>query len=160
EGALVTSLVDAPTVVRLHSPARLIMPYYPVRRADMVLCSAIEQPALKQATALTACSQFAAKEVSQRMHIGRYIPVIPNGLDLEWFDAITESIDVYRKYGLPRREQLIVFCGRMERRKGIHLFPEIASAILDRFDVTLVLAGEDLFNYVPGTLLPSLASRH
>jgi glycogen(starch) synthase len=159
EGALVTRLVKAPTVVRLHSPSRLIMPYYDVRRADIVLCSAIEQRALKGATALTACSRFVADEVTTELRVNRHISMIPNGLDVEWFDAATEPVDVHRKYGLPRRQLLIVFTGRMERRKGIHLCPEIASSILERFDVTFVLAGEDLFGYVANTLLPTLASR-
>jgi glycosyltransferase involved in cell wall biosynthesis len=47
----------------------------------------------------------------------------------------------------------------MERRKGIHVCPEIAAAILERFDVTFVLAGDDLFGYLKNTLLPGLAAR-
>ncbi|HWW87828.1 MAG TPA: glycosyltransferase family 4 protein [Vicinamibacterales bacterium] len=159
EGALVTRFVKTPTVVRLHSPSRLIMPYYEVRHADLTLCSAIEQRAMRSATALTACSRFVADEVTARLHIDRPIPVISNGLDLDWFDASTEPVDVYRKYRLPRRQLLIVFTGRMERRKGIHLCSEIALAILERFDVTFVLAGEDLFGHVSRTLLPAVTSR-
>jgi glycosyltransferase involved in cell wall biosynthesis len=60
---------------------------------------------------------------------------------------------------IPRRRLLILFTGRMERRKGIHLLPEIAASILERFDVTFVLAGDDLFGYVANTLLPQLAGR-
>lgn len=159
EGSLVTRLVDVPTVVRVHSPSRLIMPYYDVRGSDIVLCSAIEQRALKTATALTACSAFVAREVVHKLRIDRPIPVIPNGLDLEWFDQAAEDVDLFAKFGIPRRRLTIVFTGRMERRKGIHLCPEIAAAILERFDVAFVLAGDDLFGYVANTLLPSLRSR-
>jgi glycosyltransferase involved in cell wall biosynthesis len=159
EGSLVTRLVDVPTVVRLHSPSRLIMPYYDVRRSDIVLCSAIEQRALESATALTACSAFVAGEAARQLHVERPIPVIPNGLDLEWFDQTAQDVDVFAKFGVPRRQLTIVFTGRMERRKGIHLCPEIAAAILERFDVAFVLAGDDLFGYVANTLLPFLRSR-
>ena len=159
EGALLTRLLNLPTVVRLHSPSRLIMPFYDVRRADIVCCSAIEQRAINRATALTACSQFVADEVKNKLGVGRPISVITNGLDIEWFDAAVEPVDVYAKYGLPPRRLMIVFTGRMERRKGIHLIPEIATSILERFEVTLVLAGEDLFGYAAGTLLPTLAAR-
>ena len=158
EGALATTLLDAPTVVRLHSPSRLIMHYYDVRRADIVLCSAIEQRALGKASALTACSRFVTDEVTRTLRVDRRIAVIPNGLDIEWFDA-AEPVDVYSKYSLPRRQLMIVFTGRMERRKGIHLCPEIATTILERHDVTFVLAGDDLFGYAAGTLLPALAAR-
>jgi glycosyltransferase involved in cell wall biosynthesis len=159
EGALVTRLLKVPTVVRLHSPSRLIMPYYDVSLSDTLLCSAIERPALGAATALTACSRFVAEEVARTMRIRRPIPVITNGLDVEWFDASGEAVDVYRKYGLPRRQAMMLFTGRMEPRKGIHLCTEIAASVLERFDVTFVLAGDDLFGYVARVLLPALASR-
>ena len=156
EGALVTSLLDVPTVVRLHSPARLIMPYYDVRRADFLLCTAIEHRALKNSTALTACSQFVASEVRSKLLIKRDISVITNGIDLKWI-GMAESLDVHRAFGLPRRKLMIVFSGRMELRKGIHLCTEIASSLLERFDITFVLAGDDLFGYVTSVLLPKLA---
>jgi len=157
EGALVTSMLQVPTVVRLHSPARLIMPYYDVHRADLLLCSALEQRALNRATVLTACSRFVAREAARELGLNRPISVIPNGLDVQWLEA-AEPQDVHGTFGLPRR-LMVVFAGRMERRKGIQLCTEIASNILERFEVTFVLAGQDLFGYVQETLLPTLASR-
>jgi len=159
EGALVTRLLRVPSVVRLHSPARLIMEAYDVPRADITLCSAIEQRAINGATAITSCSRFLAGEVATKLGVRRPISVITNGLDLGWFDATAEHVDVHEKYQLPRRPLMIVFTGRMERRKGIHLMPEIARAILEKYDVNLVLAGADLFGYVTNTLLPALADR-
>ncbi len=159
EGALVARRLNAPTVVRLHSPSRLIMPYYSAGRADTALCSAIEQRAIDRATTLTACSRFVAGEAVQKLGVTRTIAIIPNGLDLEWFDASADNLGVHEKYELPRRQLLMVFTGRMERRKGIHLCPEIAASVLERYDVTFALAGDDVFGYVAGTLLPGLASR-
>lgn len=159
EGALVTRLLRVPTVVKLHSPSRLIMGSYDVRPLDITLCGTVEQRGINAATALTSCSQFLADEVARELGVTRSIPVITNGLDIDWFDATSTQVDVHAKYGLPRRPLTIVFTGRMERRKGIHLMPEIARAILERHDVTLVLAGADLFDYVKGTLLPSLDGR-
>jgi glycosyltransferase involved in cell wall biosynthesis len=159
EGALITRWVDVPTVVRLHSPSRLIMPYYDVRPLDIRLCGAIEQQALEHSTALTACSHFVAQEAARTLGIQRPIAAIPNGIDLEWFDGVVTPVDVYQKYGLPRRQLMVLFTGRMERRKGIHLCADIAASILERFDVTFVLAGDDTFNYARQTLLPTLAGR-
>ena len=159
EGALVTRLLGVPSVVRLHSPSRLIMGDYDVRPADITWSSFVEQRGITGATALTSCSQFLADEVAHQLGVRRPIAVITNGLDLEWFDSTSEEVDVHAKYGLPRRPLTIVFTGRMERRKGIHLMPEIAQSILGRFDVNLVLAGADLFGYVKDTLLPALADR-
>jgi glycosyltransferase involved in cell wall biosynthesis len=159
EGALVTHLVKVPAVVRLHSPARLIMQYYDVRRADIRLCSAMERRAVERAAALTACSRFVAGEARTTLGVDRDIVSITNGLDLEWFDTAAGRRDVLDRFELPRRRLTIVFTGRMERRKGVHLLADIASSILERFDVTLVLAGDDLFGYAAGTLVPALASR-
>jgi glycosyltransferase involved in cell wall biosynthesis len=158
EGALVTRLMRVPAVVRLHSPSQLIMPFYDVRPSDITICSAVERGAMRNATEITACSEFVAAESNLKLGINRRATVIQNGLDVDWFDA-AEPIDVHGKYGLPRRRLTIVFTGRMERRKGIHVCPDIAAAILERFDVTFVLAGDDLFGYLKNTLLPGLAAR-
>jgi glycogen(starch) synthase len=159
EGALLTRRLDVPSVVRLHSPARLIMPTYDVRRADIHLCSAVEQRGITGATALTSCSRFLADAVVDGLGVRRPITVVSNGLDVDWFDAAAREMDIYQRFGLPKRSLLMVFTGRMERRKGIHLCPEIARSILERFDVTFALAGADLFGYVEQTLMPALAGR-
>ena len=44
----------------------------------------------------------------------------------------------------------------MERRKGIHLFKEIAASILKRYEVAFVFAGQDLFNTMSSDVLPYL----
>ena len=67
-----------------------------------------------------------------------------------------EQVDIRQKFGLPRDRLIILFSGRMERRKGIHLCKEIAASILKRYDVAFVFAGQDLFNYMSGELMPYL----
>ena len=39
EGVLVNNFLDCHTVVKFHSPARLIMPTYDTRKADQALCA-------------------------------------------------------------------------------------------------------------------------
>ena len=129
EGLLVNYLMPIPTVVKFHSPARLIMESYDVTAADRVLCSAIEKIAFSGAGGYTAGSRFLAAEVQRRLGVRRSVSVIPNGIDLELFDA-AEQIDASEKYALPRERLLIFFSGRMERRKGVHLLKEIAPLIL------------------------------
>lgn len=159
EGALITRLLRIPSVVKLHSPSALIMGTYDVRKADITGCAAIERRAINAATRLTSCSKFLADEVATAMRVRRPIDVVTNGLDVDWFDRSTADLDIHERFGIPRRALTIVFTGRMERRKGIHLVPHIAAEILARHDVALVLAGADLFNYVRDTLVPSLAGR-
>ncbi|MCB1598540.1 MAG: glycosyltransferase family 4 protein [Xanthomonadales bacterium] len=156
EGALINRWLDLPTVVRLHSPSALIMPYYDVSAADTFLCSIIEKLAMRAATTLTSCSQFLADATRRSLGVTRPSQVISNGLDLDWTDREVEWTDVHARHGLPRQTLTIVFAGRMEQRKGIHLMTAIASALLERHCVNLVLAGDDLFGHVSKDLLPEL----
>lgn len=155
EGWLLNSLIGLPTVVRFHSPAQLIMPFYDVRRTDVKTCSWLERRAIRKATALTACSAFLAGEAKEKMGIHLPINVIPNGIDLDLFDK-ERPLDVTHKFGLPADKIKIFFAGRMERRKGIHICGEIVASILRDHDVAFVFAGEDLFGYMSDKLLPSL----
>jgi len=158
EGALINSMIRTPTIVRFHSPSRLIMPYYDVRQADINMCSWVEQRGIENSTTLTSCSRFLAGEVRDKMGVRKPVEVIPNGIDLDLFDN-EPLIDALETYGLPKNKPIILFTGRMERRKGIHLCGEIAAEILRRYDVAMVFAGEDLFGYMENTLLPSLATQ-
>jgi glycosyltransferase involved in cell wall biosynthesis len=153
EGLLVNNLMQVSTVVRLHSPARLIMPYYDLRGADIAFCSLAEQAGLRSASAYSSCSGFLAEQVRNKLRVRKPIRVIPNGIDLELFDS-EEQVDIRKKFDLPADRPMILFSGRMERRKGIHLCKEIVSSILERFEVSFVFAGQDLFNYMSDTLLP------
>jgi len=159
EGLLINSRIDVPTIVRFHSPSRLIMPFYDVPKKDLFLCSWLEQRAIRRATALSSCSQFLAEEVRSKMGINTAISVIPNGIDLDLFDQ-QERLNVASKYGLPVDKPIIFFAGRMERRKGIHLCGQVVSQVLRDHDVAFVFAGQDLFGYMENTLLPSLKSQN
>jgi glycogen synthase len=158
EGLLINHLMRNKTIIRLHSPARLIMPYYDVRRSDVALCSRLEQLALQRVQVFSCCSQFLADEARHKLNIRRAIHVIPNGIDVELFDA-EEEVDVRRHLSLPPNCPIILFSGRMENRKGIQLCTEIASSILERFEVAFVFAGRDLFGYMSNTLIPHLKTK-
>lgn len=158
EGMLINPLTSMNTLVRFHSPARLIMHFYNQRRSDIVLCSFLERLGMLRASAFSACSQFLSKEVRCKLRVRRPVPVIPNGIDLELFDASTQ-VDFRRTFGLPKDRLIILFSGRMEQRKGIHLCKEIVSSILERYNVAFVFAGQDLFQFMQGHLLPFLKTR-
>jgi len=158
EGSLINNLIRLKTLIRFHSPARLIMPYYEVPRLDIHLCSLIEQLAIFRATAYTSCSRFLAKEVRSKLNVKKPVEVIPNGIDLELFDGF-DRLNVLRKYKLPEDRPIIMFSGRMERRKGIHLCKEIISSVAEQYEVAFVFAGQDIFNYVSNTLNPFLKTK-
>lgn len=152
EGALINYLVRTPTLVKLHSPSRLIMPFYDVRKSDVAFCSFLEQVGVNGATAYSSCSRFLAGEANRHLKVRRQIEVIPNGIDLALFDT-AEQIDCRKTFDIASDRLVIFFSGRMERRKGIHLCREIVTSILERYDVSFVFAGQDLFRYMTDTLL-------
>lgn len=161
EGFLINNLTRAKTLIKLHSPARLIMPFYKgydLNPLDISLCSFVERFAMRGAGAFSSCSRFLADEAAKKLGIQKPIRVIPNGIDLELFDN-AEQVDIRRKFELPRDRRMIFFSGRMEHRKGIHLCKEIATSILERYEVAFVFAGQDLFHYMSNTLLPYLKSK-
>lgn len=153
EGMLINNLMSVSTIVRFHSPARLIMPYYDLPRMDVASCSFLEQVGLRSAGSYSSCSRFLAEGVRSELGIRKPIRVIPNGIDIGLFDA-AEQVDFRRKFNLPRDRPIILFSGRMERRKGIHLCKEIVSSICERYEVSFVFAGQDLFKHISDTLLP------
>jgi glycosyltransferase involved in cell wall biosynthesis len=158
EGLLINRFTRERTLVRFHSPAELIMPFYDVVASDIRWCSRVEGLAIRSADALTSCSHYLAGEVREKLGVSRPITVIPNGIDVGLFDA-ADQVDFRARFRLPGDRPLVFFSGRMEPRKGIHLLPEIATTLLERHEVALVLAGDDLFHHVRDTLLPALAGR-
>lgn len=158
EGALLNHLERTRTIVRFHSPAALIMPFYDVVPADVRWCARIEASGIRGATAMTSCSRFLAGAVRDELGERRPIAVIPNGIDVALFDA-ADQVEFRRRFAIPADRPLVFFAGRMEPRKGIGLLPDIVVPLLERHDVAVALAGDDLFHHVRDTIQPALDAR-
>jgi glycogen synthase len=154
DSMVTSSLLQVPTAIKFHSPARLIMSIYDTPKLDRELCAFAEQLGINQAEVLTSCSQFLADEVTNEMAEPKPIHVVPNGIDVPLFDR-DEGIDVHEKFGLPRGKKLIFFANRMEERKGIHIVKEMVQQTLAKYpDIAFVFAGRDLFGYMEKRILP------
>ena len=153
--SMVTSaLLQVPTAIKFHSPARLIMNIYDVPKLDRELTAFVEQLGINQADVLTSCSRFLADEVAIKMRERTPIHVVPNGIDVAMFDR-DDGIDVHTRFGLPKDKKLIFFANRMEERKGIHLVQEMVKETLAKHeDIAFVFAGRDLFGYMEKRILP------
>lgn len=158
EGTFLDLGPETPTIVRFHSPARLIMDTYDVRRLDRILCPMVEQRAVRRATGFTSCSHFLATEVADKLGVRRHVEVIPNGIDLDLFDA-EDRMDVAERFGLPADLPWVLFAGRLERRKGIHVMKEVAARVLEQHEAAFLFAGHDLFQYGENELRPHLEAR-
>lgn len=159
DGMLVTTLLDIPTAIKYHSPARLIMGIYDTPHTDRELTAFAEQIAVDRATVHTSCSRFLADEVAAKMGVRKPIHVIPNGIDVALFDR-DEGIDVHARFGLPRKGPLVFFANRMEERKGLHVVERMAPEVLRRHpDAHFVLAGGDAFGYMRNRVLPAMKAQ-
>lgn len=158
EGFFLNHRIEPPTFIKFHGPVALIGHFSQLAAAEIQLCTAIEGRAIRNATALNACSAYLRQDVKEKMSIRKNIGVIPNGIDLELFDAV-DQIDFRQKFGLSKDRPMILFAARLERRKGIHLCPEIAEKILSKYAVSFVFAGADDDRYMEKTFLPYLADK-
>jgi phosphatidyl-myo-inositol alpha-mannosyltransferase len=98
---------------------------------------------LKDLNNLTAVSDAAAMYVSSLTH--KQVEIIPNGIDLDKYHPT-------RARRAPTKQKMILFVGRLEKRKGVNYLLD-AFARLDDPNVRLVIAGtgpdaEKLQSYV------------
>jgi len=155
EGLLLDRPARARRLVRLHSPAALIQRFYDVPALDRGLCARLESPALGRAAAVSSCSAFLAREASTALRLGAPPEVLLNGIDLEEADR-ADAWSVRAELGLPRGDRIVLFAGRVERRKGSDLLAPIARRLLERSGVALVVIGADLFGELERDVRPAL----
>lgn len=158
EGLLLGDLARGRSVVRFHSPAALILPHYDVAPGDRWLCAELERRAARTATVGVSASRFLAERLRELGELPRRsspLAVIPNGVDLTAADA-SSDFDLRSTLQLPPERPIVLFAGRLERRKGIEIWAEVAARLLVRRDVAMVAVGRDLFGSYAGAIRPRL----
>lgn len=158
DGIMLATMLPIPKCVRFHSPARLIMETYGADERDREVTGFLEQIAINQADLRLASSSFLADDVVAKLDVPPPVHVVPNGIDLGLFDQ-DEGIDVVERFGLPKKGDAvtILFTSRLERRKGVHLLPEITLEILRSYpQAHFVIAGTDSIQALEQTIRPQL----
>jgi glycosyltransferase involved in cell wall biosynthesis len=70
------------------------------------------------------------------------IEIIPNGLKMEEFENI-QKINIHKKYGIPDKNKIIGYLGRIQYIKGIDISLEILSLLINKLDFTYLIIGPD-----------------
>lgn len=125
-------------VTRLHGPTRMLLDLNGVRESPSLrLLMWAERRSAALSDHVTAPSRFAAAQAAQSWGMDRKAPhVLPNMLDTGSFSPPRAKADGSRP--------VILFSGRLERRKGIMAFPETLARLLARgIDFQCRLAGRD-----------------
>jgi glycogen synthase len=155
EGLFLGRRFESRKIVRFHSPAALIMPFYVTRPGDRRLCARFESRGYRRAAAATACSQFLAREMRERLAFPTPIVTVPNGIDLDASDSAVSGgspFDLRVEVGATAEEPVVLFAGRFEPRKGSKLLCDLVPELLAQRAVRFVVLGEDLFGEAAGEL--------
>jgi len=142
-------------VVRFHSPAELIMPFYGTRAADRRLAAALERRGVRSARAWSSPSRFLAAEVAPGFGLEGAIRVIPNGVRLDGGGGEADRRE--RAGAAGGAAPVVLVPGRLEPRKGIEVAGEVAARLVARRAATVRFLGADLFGAWACDLGPRLA---
>ena len=151
EGLFLDRRWERRKVVRFHSPAELIMPFYATRPGDRRLCARLERRGFRHAAAATSCSRFLAREVANRLAFPQPVVTVPNGIDLAAAGRAS-GFDLRAAIGAAADEPVVLFAGRFEPRKGSALLCELVPELLASRALRFVVVGEDLFGEAGGEL--------
>lgn len=94
---------------------------------------------LKGAAVLCASSEIEIKQYVDAGVSRDRIALIPNGVDCEPFEKLSEPGTFRRKFGLNSNAAMILYVGRIHRRKGIDFLIEAFAQL--KTDVLLCIAG-------------------
>jgi glycosyltransferase involved in cell wall biosynthesis len=115
----------------------------------------VEQVAFRvPAERVVAVSQFVADRLPRRYRLRAR--VIPNGVDLDAREgaAASRGLDqtaIRRRFGWPAGCPLVVWCGRLQRWKGTHVFLEAAADVARLApSVRFLVVGGTVFGLEPG----------
>jgi len=95
---------------------------------------------LNGASKLLASSKIEMKQYMDTGISEDRIAIIPNGIDVKTFDNLPETGAFKRKFGLDKESNIILYVGRIHKRKGIDFLVD-AFARLNYSNALLVIAG-------------------
>lgn len=72
--------------------------------------------------------------------LAKKIKVVPNGIRLEEFENI-EKIDLHERYGIPQKNKVIGYIGRIQHIKGIDISLEILAKLKNKILFTYLIIG-------------------
>ena len=97
---------------------------------------------LRHAARLVASTDIEMKQIVSMGVSNERVVVVPNGVDTKSFERLPKPGTFKHKFGLDDELDLILYVGRVHKRKGIGFLLD-AFAHLDKAKVALVVAGGD-----------------
>ncbi|OYT43620.1 MAG: LPS biosynthesis protein [Candidatus Aenigmarchaeota archaeon ex4484_56] len=95
---------------------------------------------IKNAKKIIATSKIEAEQFNIS---NKKIVFIPNSINLEEFKNLPKKGEFRKKYGIKETEKIILYLGRIHKRKGLDLLVEVFSKLEKNLNIKLVIAGPD-----------------
>lgn len=130
-----------PLVTRLHTPLFLVRKtsLQKMNLKDRAM-NFLEKNQTKNSAGISAPTKSLANIISTNWNIPlSQIKIIPNGIDIEKIMSIIPNL------GKPDINNYIVYIGRLEPRKGVHIFAKALPKVFKRYpDLKMVFIGRDM----------------
>lgn len=138
---VVNALRDTPhpLVVQPHGAMPVIVNSFFVKRIYDLWLGRRE---LARAQAFIALQESEREQIRAHGVAAEKITVIPNGLDPSNHNLTVQSGIFRRRYNIPKEKKLILFLGRINRKKGVDMLVEAFVRLRD-MDVVLAIVGPD-----------------
>jgi glycosyltransferase involved in cell wall biosynthesis len=128
-----------PLIIQPHGALPVAVNSRLIKRVYDTLLGSQELDGLSALIAL----QESEREQALSLHIpAEKIEIIPNGMDASVPEELSPRAAFRRRFGVPEEKPLILFLGRINRKKGPDMLVE-AFARLKREEAYLVIAGPD-----------------
>jgi len=147
EGLLYSLRTRAPLVVGIQSAARDIIgtrTYSGMAQlTSLKILSRLEDFTIRRASLVSANSRAMYIEATDRLHIdpGK-VEIVHHAVDTEKYRFVAS--DIRGRLGIPINAPLVLFVGRLEARKGVHILCQAIPEIIKGLPATrFVLLGRD-----------------
>ncbi len=130
-----------PYIVQAHGS---VLPFFEKQNLKKLYDFVWGNKLLKNAAKLVAVSKI---ERDQYLTMGlpeNKIEIIPNGIDLSEYETLPERGKFRKKYGITADEKIILYLGRLHKRKGLDFIINSFTHLVNQYqDVKLIIAGPD-----------------
>jgi glycosyltransferase involved in cell wall biosynthesis len=130
-----------PYIVQAHGS---VLPFFEKQNLKKLYDFVWGDKILRDAAKCIAVSKIERDQYLKMEIPENKIEIIPNGIDLSEFGELPPREKFREKFGIAPDEKMILYLGRLHRRKGIDFLINGFSNLLDQYQIVkLVIAGPD-----------------